>query len=510
VRASTCALLGNSADLRTAERLRSLQRSDGGWALAGKPTLSATYWAIATLAALNEKPFHAEAAARFIADRLYPDGHFDDLPRAVARPATADADSAQTQANADLALGKNAAKGHVWLTYCGVAGLTALGYEVPWKRAVIRWLQACQQEDGGFSWRPGPRPTGGSDLWYTWLAIASLRALGTSPLDSAGAVRFVNACQNEDGGFGDKPGWDSRLAATDYALRAIADLCGDLSHGIRSKALTARDHRPPASWERLAVYHHYGGPLPDIESPDRRSPWWPGLPVYHLGVSLTEAEHYLLAPALAIRDSLLAQYLWQLPYPTFVGSVQTGLYAERSIGFWVPNRCCPDTVRALHAAWDAVCAESPCDTVEWREFAREVLKPLTGCGLIPYERIETGDQVADYLAMDELLEPPQVGLAVVCALSDGTDMVRRMPFLERLKGRVPFVVQLVPFSGAPPDRARLLWLGERGDCGELRSALAGGRTACAIRDDAAPGGVLLYGDPQVVAVLEARRTEWQW
>lgn len=501
---STRILLGETPSVQMSDGLRSLQRPDGGWpSPSGGTTLSSTYWAIETIHALKSAPVDGEAAGRFLVERLHSDGHFDETlrTRAFVGKTGAGDESESTDVSAP--------KGHVWLTYCGVTALTRLGYEVPWKGAVTRWLQSCQQTDGGFSWHPGPDSVGGSDLWYTWLAIAALRTLGSAPSDSVGVARFINACQNADGGFGDRPGWSSRLPPTDYALMAAQALSGDAARVIQSKAAIQRDGEALASLKRMRIYHLYEGPMTRADTLRRSSAWSPGLPIYRTDGDLEVAETYLTAAALAVGDCTLKRYVCQLRYPVFLSSLRDGGVVKRSVGFWVERGPQPDTIRAIRGAWVA-CTESPRDTAPWHRYGEHVLRPLTARGLICYERIGTGDQVLDYLIMDELLAQPQECRAVAGAIPDGTDLVRANPHLERLVGRVPLVVPFAAPNAGPSDRARLVWLGGSGDMSDLREALREGRTACAVREDGAPGGVVLYGEPDVVAALWERYDEVRW
>lgn len=496
--AATRSLLGDTRSAEAALRLRSLQRSDGGWcASSGVATLPATYWAVAALAALQTAAIDGEAAGRFVIDRLHPDGHFDDVTRSKLPPDRAGA--------AELGVdGARSDGGHVWLTYCGVTALTMLGYEVPWKQAIVSWLRSCQQADGGFSWRPGLDSLGGSDIWYTYLAVEALRTLGAMPADSVGATEFINACQNADGGFGDRPGWSSRLAATYYALSAAKSLSFEVARAIRPKAVPRPRYDPPSTWRGMRFYSAYQGPTTGGDAQD--SAWSPGLLVYSMGTGLDDAEPYLRAPALAIGDTLVERVLWELHYPEFVSSLDDGKLVVRSLGFWIESCPRPDTMQAIREAWSAICATGSCDTVEGRRFGEQVLQPLVERGVISYERIGTGDQDLDYLLMDELLTRTHGQCGLVGASSDGSDLVRTNPHLERLVGRLPL---FVPLAG-PSDRARLVWLGRSGDPDDLRAALRDGRTACVIREGGASDEMVIYAEPRMLAALRHRSNEVRW
>jgi prenyltransferase beta subunit len=71
--------------------------------------------------------------------------------------------------------------------------------------------------DGGASQRE-------ADLWCTYAAVRALRWLGTMPRDASGAVDFVLARQNPDGGFAWQHGLQADAWATYYCSQVLLDL----------------------------------------------------------------------------------------------------------------------------------------------------------------------------------------------------------------------------------------------------------------------------------------------
>lgn len=120
--------------------------------------------------------------------------------------------------------------GHVMNTWWGVQALQTLGAVEEMRAEAIVWLQACQLHVGGFTYQPNAAVGGVDDVAYTWAAVRSLAALGGSPRDRAGCVRYLRSLWNSDGGFGDRPGLPSRPMSTYYALDALAaiDALSDL------------------------------------------------------------------------------------------------------------------------------------------------------------------------------------------------------------------------------------------------------------------------------------------
>ncbi|MUH37003.1 hypothetical protein D9O36_14220 [Zobellia amurskyensis] len=100
----------------------------------------------------------------------------------------------------------------------------------------VKWLQSCQAEDGGFKYSPESSDVANqSDVWYTWAALKALKALGSEPKNVKKCIEWLNSLQNYDGGFGDRPGWNSRIYSTFYAVSALSDLTGDAVSGISLK-----------------------------------------------------------------------------------------------------------------------------------------------------------------------------------------------------------------------------------------------------------------------------------
>ncbi|WP_373511495.1 prenyltransferase/squalene oxidase repeat-containing protein [Persicitalea sp.] len=127
---------------------------------------------------------------------------------------------------------------HLMATCEAVMTLTALGIPVPNKTNVIAWLHACQTSAGGFRWHPSALAHSNQpDVWYTWAAIRALEALGSKPVNPATCLDWLNTLQNPDGGFGDRPGWASRLYSTYYVLHSAQILAGSVRRGITHKQL---------------------------------------------------------------------------------------------------------------------------------------------------------------------------------------------------------------------------------------------------------------------------------
>jgi len=530
--ASARSRLDERPDPAEVESLRARQRADGGWGEPGRiSTLTETYRAVMTLASWNAAPLDREAAAQFIVDRLHRDGHFDDVPRVVVRPDTttaapiapSDPESSppptggtyrRNGAEADTAGARPPTRPeatasatpaeHIWLTACAVRALVVLGYETPWRDVVVAWIRSCQQEDGGFSWRPDPDVAGRSDIWYTWLGVSALRALGAMPRDSKGVAQFVNACQNADGGFGDKPGWLSRLEATDYAVQTLGALTGDLAGAIESKLVPIARRETPRAWQRFGIYSVYPGPTL-AERTDRAGRWWPGLPEYPLDVPPERASNLLVTPGVVIGDTSLAWLLWSIRLPSVRLILPHGRSTWRELSLALPIQQEPSVVSALRDA-ERLPEGTPLD----QDSLFRLVAPLLERGGVVCERLDGDDEMAARLAMDGIIARAVPTITVAGALSDGTDLVRRAPWLERAIGRIPLSVAPAAKDSVPRDRARLLWFGRQGTPIDLRFALLTCRSACVVRAAESPTGYALYGCPETTEAFLGRVAAWRW
>jgi hypothetical protein len=110
--------------------------------------------------------------------------------------------------------------GHVMNTWWGLQASRLLGQTWEDKEATIAWLRACQLSGGGFTLQPNPEFGGVDDIAYTRAAVRSLRLLGAN-LPARSCAAWIQSLRNEDGGFGDRPGWLSNPLATYYALDAL-------------------------------------------------------------------------------------------------------------------------------------------------------------------------------------------------------------------------------------------------------------------------------------------------
>jgi prenyltransferase beta subunit len=82
------------------------------------------------------------------------------------------------------------------------------------------FLLQCQQNDGGFSQRPGNHESSAIDA--SGLAVHALASMVSSTdANLRRAAGFFLRTQNADGGWGDKPGSESDLDSTTFVIQAL-------------------------------------------------------------------------------------------------------------------------------------------------------------------------------------------------------------------------------------------------------------------------------------------------
>ena len=495
-------MLGFVSDDSTISGLKATQGLDGGW----NGSIGATYRAIELLTTLGAKPVFPEKAAQFFVDRLSQDGFFREIPRPGTRSDSLRIASLRNDSTSESSV--LLWTEHIWNTYCAVQTLTKLGYEVPWRPRVRAWLQSCQNQDGGFSFLPASQVTQSSDVWYAWLAIDALRALGAVPADSLGAVAFINACQNADGGFGDRPGRQSRLESTYYAIAALNSLCGGVEAGLKEKVrvqppLIRRD----GSRDYTANYL-YVPSVNRVPSRGFRSLQGRGLPLLAMGDDIVSTDSVRGERAAGATGSVQVSGLVEtFPRSVIVrlpGNVWAGCRVSFRIGA-AQKSVLMGLLRDSESEWAVGTAPSG---IPWGVFLERYVTPFVTRGALPVLQIEPGDQAGIYALTEAVGTGLSSDVAVAAALDDGTDLARTCPRIERLNGLVPFTVALGGVSRE--ENARTLWLGNKPNSEGFLEALKNGRAVCAVRTGDSPTGVVFYGDPGAIAFAAAHPQAWAW
>ncbi|HMR84540.1 MAG TPA: terpene cyclase/mutase family protein, partial [Niabella sp.] len=125
--------------------------------------------------------------------------------------------------NALLSFGKEG-DGNILCTVNSILALRALKKDIPLKNELVKWLQACQDVNGGFKHQPQPELARHPDIIYTWAGVKALKEAGAKPADTKACISYILSLQNDDGGFGNKPGLASTPMSAYYAVDALKEL----------------------------------------------------------------------------------------------------------------------------------------------------------------------------------------------------------------------------------------------------------------------------------------------
>jgi hypothetical protein len=86
--------------------------------------------------------------------------------------------------------------------------------------ATLSWLVRQEDADGGFNFAAAPGTSDVDDTGAALEALAGVRSPAAAG-DRDGAVRFIRAQQNRDGGFPANPGGDSNAQSTAWAVQGL-------------------------------------------------------------------------------------------------------------------------------------------------------------------------------------------------------------------------------------------------------------------------------------------------
>ncbi|HQF13620.1 MAG TPA: terpene cyclase/mutase family protein [Thermogutta sp.] len=453
------------------------------------PTLA--YW-VEAIVASGGRIENPEVALEFLFSRQLPNGAFVDAYQA------------------EDVLESNA---HVVATAQAVAVIRSLGQEVPRREQCVAWIQSCQDESGGFRWHPSYRYPGNKpDVWYTWAAVSALDRLGAKPMDIKGCLRWLNSLQNPDGGFGDRPGWNSRLYSTYYAVHAL-DILNASGGGARA-AITAKKATAARRIIPEGKYQIYQASL--------KTP--PG------GPEMIETARKLRLNFLGVKDnspntppvpiSVAWEHIKKQGYPMEVVSIPEqyghqlkwigGHPANHVANFFLPLGDSPEIKEFLAAVDTAGRAGLP-----WPEYVQKVIQPVVQRGSLFYPELDY-EMMNAYIVYDGGLEDGLGYNAVVGGLGWPIwDWIRMFPYRERWVGKLPIIVDADAHGEIakwlePLDRQRLLYLAEHYDLPHFLDACRQVRTVCVIRGGENKDELAFYGDPAVVEYVKRHQSEWQW
>jgi hypothetical protein len=315
-------------------------------------------------------------------------------------------------------------EGHVMNTWWGLRAMRALGYPIGSRPDTIEWLRACQLATGGFTYQPKPEFAGVDDVAYTWAAVRNLQLLGAAPARRDACVAWLHSLANNDGGFADRPGWNSSPMATYYALDALEALGALEGLHIEKARSAARRPRLPADLRAFSIQieaHGQGSPAEAVDlAAHLRFRLW--------GAKNAKAGWIQRAQEIADQRHVPVRFfVANEEYGTWVKVPGLGTYSHTS-----------DIIGPAGA--EAGPPLSNQGVVSWREFRERRLTPLVkGGGRLIWQFGENEELVR--LFLDDSVE--RGGYAAISTFHFGNpDFTNSEPFLHRWRGRIPYVAFL--------------------------------------------------------------------
>ncbi len=388
--------------------------------------------------------------------------------------------------------------GNIVTTWWGLQVLRTQGRLEEKRAETIEWLRACQLKNGGFTHQPKPELGGWDDVAYTRAALRSLRELNATPTDAEGCLGYILALWNEDGGFGDRPGWQSNPIATYYALDALDCLSAMDGLAKQTPRPVARKTLPKELrvWSIQVEAHGQGSPTEAV------------LLAKSLGIHLwgaKNADARWLTKAQALADAQ------QVPVKFFVANEEYGTFVDVP-GFGTYSHTSDIMAPAGAAIGDSL---GKAGDVSWEEFRERRLKPLErGGGRLIWQFGENEALVRAYLD-DSLMRG---GYAAISTFHFGNpDFTNTSPFLMRYRGQIPYIA-LQDAHGAEPwwfadmtTGFRTLFLAKEPTWDGWLTALKNNFVVAVRRDTNSEGKLWIHsGSDEVLEFIKRSEQSWRW
>ncbi|KIM78421.1 hypothetical protein PILCRDRAFT_793478 [Piloderma croceum F 1598] len=136
---------------------------------------------------------------------------------------------------------------HMITTYTALLSLSILKDDFSRldRPGLLKFLRACQKDDGSFYTEPGQG--GDSDIRTTYCAFAISSMLDDwSGIDVDRAIPYITACRTYEGGYGQSPFCEAQGGTTYCALASL--YLAPSSSPIRGEPLTAQQRRQTIRW----------------------------------------------------------------------------------------------------------------------------------------------------------------------------------------------------------------------------------------------------------------------
>lgn len=403
---------------------------------------------------------------------------------------------------------------HVVTTYNAVMALSNLKISVLNRKECIQWLQSCQTADGGFKWNPKSEShSNQSDVWYTWAAIKALNTLGAKPSNSEKCVEWLNSLQNYDGGFGDRPGWDSRLYSTFYAVQSLDILTGNATSAITTKHIIKKHEEIPEGVYNIFQAHHksptggqgmidsisaMGLNLIGVKSKEKDVDLKKGI-----SKSVAAARNYAISKGYKIEVLESPEnYSHNLYWPN-------GQKADHISNFLIP----PNLSKKEGLIYEESMIKGR-SGLSWDQFKMLVIEPIQslGSGTLFYPELDY-TMLNAYRVYDDGMNNHSGYNAIPAAHFGNIDWIRHFPYKERWEGVLPFIADGDAHGDIVKWRPNLeqyrnIYIAKDYDYEHYIDASLNNRSVCVIRMQ--DGEVRYYGAKPAIDYLKKHQKEWQW
>jgi prenyltransferase beta subunit len=398
---------------------------------------------------------------------------------------------------------------HIVHTMQAVLSLASLGVDAPEPKQVAAFVRSCRdKKTGGYRWNPRlSLPGNDVDVYYTWAAALTLLALDEEPEELATTLTWLNSLQNADGGFGDRPGWRSRLYSTCYAIEALELLGGELQKAITTKQLPVTKTSLIADGAYDVFQAQFKMPVvsvAELDALDKR-----GFNLLALKSDRVEDAQPLL-DAIRERGLPMDVVLCSEEYPHRL--TQIGGATLNHVGNYVLD---PRWTREQWGVWreaDTAGGEfSP-----WATYRDKVVRPVTALGSFAYPEQDYEQEYA-YIAYGSDTTGERGYNAVLAGFNwPPKDFVRVFPWRERYVDRLTPIADVDAHGNyekwSPQlDTTRTLFLAKRPTYADFQDAARNGRVVTVIaQPEGVPSGASYYGPQPAVDYVRRRVKDWKW
>ena len=481
----------------------------------GYYNLSSLFYVLAALRADGREIANKADLITFIQHRQASNGGFVDIRTADGRPFDTHT--------------------HVAHTFHAVAALTLLKGTVPCVDACARYVQACQvlasskhHPDvgvGGFRFDPAANRSGNfADAYYTYAALQTLRLVGRAPANADACRKWLLRLQNADGGFGDRPGWRSRLYSTYYAVHGLALLDAFAMPTrdagtplVRVMGTNLLQDRPPTIAARKVTRPVPPKPIDPsmniyqglFKTPIVTPGDLPGLAKRGFRLLGLKSDDFALVDQFS-RDSTPSVVLCPEAYPHRL--VREGGPVLHHVGNFTLDPSWSSSQRETWRTADNAGGKG----LPWPAYQQQVLRPLQQLGSLCYP-----EQDFEYEFALSAYDDGVFGRSGYNAVQAGfnwspRDFVRVFPWRERYTDKLPMVADADSHGDLKKwspqlDHTRHLYIANDGSYVGFLDAAKNGRVVCVVVGvQGVASGVSYYGPSEAVRFVKDRISAWRW